>query len=87
MTEYRLTHRERQCLELSACGYLEREIANILQISPHTVRVHMVNAKKRLGAKNKSHSIILALLSGELDLESISKSKNFISGNPIHSED
>ena len=81
MRQNHLTKRELQCLELSACGHREQQVADILNISPHTVRVHFVNAKKRLGASNKSHSIILALLSGELNLKKISNYAHFDKGN------
>ena len=73
-----LTERELQCLFYSACGMRESDIAEELSISPHTVRVHLANAKKRLGATNKTHSVILALLSGELDLEIIRKDEHFV---------
>ena len=78
MPETNLTGRELQCLYYSACGMRESEIAEMLKISPHTVRVYMVNAKKRLGARNKTHSVILALLAGNLDLETIRRDKHFI---------
>ena len=81
MQKTNLTERELQCLYYSACGLLEREIAQLLDLSPHTIRVHMVNARKHLGATNKTHSVILALLSGELDLEIIGRDQKFISPN------
>ena len=74
----KLTERELQCLHYSACGLREREIAEILKISPHTVRVHMVHAQQRLGATNKTHSVILALLSGDLKMKQISGDHHFI---------
>ncbi|MGI9380880.1 MAG: helix-turn-helix domain-containing protein [Methyloligellaceae bacterium] len=78
MPQTNLTERELQCLYYTACGLREREIAELLGISPHTTRVHMVNAKKRLGARNKTHSVMIALLSGKLDLQVIRKDKQFI---------
>ena len=80
MSEILLTKREKQCLLLSSCGLREAEIADELAISPHTVRVHIVNAKKRLGAANKLHSIILALVTNNLELGEIVHSSRFIPG-------
>ncbi|MGI9378799.1 MAG: helix-turn-helix domain-containing protein [Methyloligellaceae bacterium] len=81
MSDIQLTKREKECLLLSSCGLREAEIARELEISPHTVRVHMVNAKKRLGASNKSHSIVLALLTNNLELSEVVHSSRFIAGN------
>lgn len=81
MTDIQLTQRERQCLLLTACGLREAEIAEELRISPHTVRVHLVNAKKRLGASNKPHSIILALMTNNLNLVDIMEMSRFRPGN------
>lgn len=63
-----LTSRERDCLVLSGRGHTEKEVAQRLDISPNTVRVHIENIKRKLGASNKSHAIVLALLRGETQL-------------------
>lgn len=63
-----LTRRERDCLILTGHGRSEKEVALALDISPNTVRVHIENAKRKLGASNKSHALILALLAGETEL-------------------
>ncbi|MFA5950224.1 MAG: helix-turn-helix transcriptional regulator [Hyphomicrobium sp.] len=63
-----LTRRERDCLVLSGRGQSEKEVAQHLDISPNTVRVHIENIKRKLGASNKSHALILSLLSGETEL-------------------
>ncbi len=60
-----LTRRERDCLVLSGRGHSEKEVAQQLDISPNTVRVHIENIKRKLGASNKSHALILSLLAGE----------------------
>jgi DNA-binding CsgD family transcriptional regulator len=64
-----LTRRERSCLVLSGMGHSEKEVAQQLSISPNTVRVHIENIKRKLGAANKSHAIVLSLLRGETELE------------------
>jgi DNA-binding CsgD family transcriptional regulator len=63
-----LTRRERTCLVLTGRGQSEKEVAQQLDISPNTVRVHIENIKRKLGAANKSHALILSLLSGETEL-------------------
>lgn len=63
-----LTRRERDCLILTGRGRSEKEVAQKLDISPNTVRVHIENIKRKLGAANKSHALILSLLSGETEL-------------------
>ena len=63
-----LTRRERDCLILTGRGRSEKEGAQKLDISPNTVRVHIENIKRKLGAANKSHALILSLLSGETEL-------------------
>jgi DNA-binding CsgD family transcriptional regulator len=63
-----LTRRERDCLILSGKGLSEKEVAQHLDISPNTVRVHIENVKRKLAAANKSHAIVLSMLCGETDL-------------------
>jgi DNA-binding CsgD family transcriptional regulator len=63
-----LTRRERACLVLTGRGKSEKEVAQKLDISPNTVRVHIENIKRKLGASNKSHALILSLLLGETEL-------------------
>jgi DNA-binding CsgD family transcriptional regulator len=63
-----LTRRERDCLVLSGRGLSEKEVAQQLAISPNTVRVHIENIKRKLGAANKSHAIVLSLMRAETEL-------------------
>ena len=63
-----LTRRERDCLILTGRGRSEKEVAQKLDISPNTVRVHIENIKRKLGAATKSHALILSLLAGETEL-------------------
>lgn len=67
-SDYILTERERECLHLSSLGLTEKRVALSIDISPNTVRVHIENAKRRLGAANKSHAIVLAVLHKEIVL-------------------
>ncbi len=65
--EYRLTRREAEVLQISSQGAVEKEVARILGISVHTVRVHIENAKRKLGAHSKGHAIMIATHIGEIN--------------------
>ena len=49
----KLTHREIQVAELVADGYINKQIADELHISPATVKSHMQNIYRKLKVKNK----------------------------------
>ena len=53
ITECELTNRERQVLLYVKNGLMNREIASIENISLETVKTHLKNAYKKLGARNK----------------------------------
>ena len=67
----RLTPRERDCLILTSCGLNERQIGEALGISMNTVRVHIRNLRKTLGASNKPNAVVIALLRREIGLDEI----------------
>jgi DNA-binding CsgD family transcriptional regulator len=52
-----LSSRERDCLAYAADGRRDREIADLLGISDTTVRFHIDNARKKLGATNRVQAI------------------------------
>lgn len=56
-----LTAQEARILSLTSDGFTEKEIAANLTLSPHTIRVHVENAKRKLGARNKPHAVALFL--------------------------
>ena len=63
-----LTPREREVLTLLAGGLTGAQIAERLSLSPETVRIHVRNARGRLGARTRAHAIALALLRGEIEV-------------------
>jgi DNA-binding CsgD family transcriptional regulator len=63
-----LTPREREIVTLLALGLTGEEIAEKLVISPETVRIHVRNARRRLGAKTRAHAIALAIKGGQIEL-------------------
>jgi len=61
-----LSARERRVVELSAIGKTANEIAGVLQISQRTVHAHLQNASEKLRASNKTHTVVEALLYGQI---------------------
>jgi PAS domain S-box-containing protein len=64
----KLTPREREVVGLLAIGRTGEEIAEELVISPETVRIHVRNARRRLGARTRAQAIALALRAGQIQL-------------------
>lgn len=62
----RLTPKQWECLRLSAQGYRETEIAKIMEIATPTVRYHLKNATKNMGASTRAHAIAIAAQLGML---------------------
>jgi PAS domain S-box-containing protein len=59
-----LSEREREIVRLVALGSTGPEIADELQISHNTVRTHLRNAMKRVGARSRAHLVAMALAEG-----------------------
>ena len=62
----RLSPRELECLRWAAGGKTAWEISEILNRSVEIVRLHLKNAKHKLGATNMAHAIAKAAQSGML---------------------
>lgn len=60
-----LTDRERQVLGLLSQGLTGSEVAARLFLSPATVRTHIQNAMRKLGARTRVHAIALAQADAE----------------------
>jgi DNA-binding CsgD family transcriptional regulator len=63
-----LSQRERQVVALVAGGATGREVGKMLSVSSATVETHIRNAMRRLGARNRSHLVTLAILRHEIEL-------------------
>ena len=59
-----LTDREREVVQMVALGRTGPEIAAELQISHHTVRTHIRNAMRRVGARSRAQLVAMALGEG-----------------------
>ncbi len=62
-----LSDRERDVLKLSAQGYISREIADQLLLSPKTVETYRQRGMEKLGLEHRSDLIRFALRAGILD--------------------
>ena len=51
-----LSEREREVLELLSSGHTNREIAERLYLSPHTVKEHTSSLYRKLGVKNRAEA-------------------------------
>lgn len=64
----KLSKRQKQLLVMLDRGLSNRDIAEALQISEHTVKVHLWRLFRRLNVKSRSQASHLARTSGLLDL-------------------
>jgi DNA-binding CsgD family transcriptional regulator len=63
----RLSGQERAVLRELARGFTTEEVADVLVVSPHTVRSHLKNGMKKLGARTRAHAVAIALSEGAID--------------------
>ena len=56
-----LTPRETEVLRLGAEGATSEEIATSLYLTEHTVKSHLKRIQGKLGARNRTHAVALAL--------------------------
>ncbi len=66
----RFSMREISCLRWKALGKTDKDIGQILGISPSTVRFHLETARARLGAANTLHAVSKAIAIGVVTLTS-----------------
>jgi DNA-binding CsgD family transcriptional regulator len=64
-----LTDREREVLSLLAHGKSAEDAAATLDIARNTVQNHLRSARAKLGARTRSHAIVLAIRHGEIPLD------------------
>lgn len=61
ISSIQITERERECLSYAAEGYSAKEISRFINRSVPTVVMHLNSATKKLGAKNRTQAVVLAL--------------------------
>ena len=62
-----LTERELEVVAGVACGLTNQGIGSSLGILVETVKTHVVNAKDKLGAADRTQLAVMALLYGLID--------------------
>ena len=63
-----LTARELEVLQVICDGYKNKQAADRLSISEHTVNFHIKNIIEKLGARDRTHAVAIALRRGLLRL-------------------
>ena len=63
-----LSPREAEVLDLLAKGLSNKEVANILGMSPHTAKFHVQAIFEKLGAQTRTEAVVRALRQGLLRL-------------------
>lgn len=63
------TERQLEVLRLAALGYPNPQIGRELWLSESTVKTHLREATKNLGAKDRTNAVVIALLEGWLQRE------------------
>jgi DNA-binding CsgD family transcriptional regulator len=63
----RLSSKERLVLAELARGNSTDEIGLVLSVSPHTVRTHVKNLMRKLGARTRAHAVAIALSERAID--------------------
>lgn len=64
----KLSPREKEILQWVAVGKTDREIAEIMSLSPNTIRNHVENIKVRINAPNRTAAAVKALVDGLIHL-------------------
>lgn len=63
-----LSPREREVLMIAAQGQRAKQIARTLYLSPHTVRNHLKNSYRVLGAHDLADALLRAVARGDISL-------------------
>ncbi len=66
-----LTNHEKEVLELLQLGLTNKEIAEKMNISTHTVKTHLANLYRKLGVFNRLQAMIVAIKNGILKFEDL----------------
>jgi DNA-binding CsgD family transcriptional regulator len=62
-----LSERECEVLEQIARGHSIEDISSDLFLSPHTVRTHIKNILRKMGARTRAHAVAMAISDGIID--------------------
>ncbi|MFN2131311.1 MAG: response regulator [Anaerolineae bacterium] len=63
-----LTEREMEVLEAVAHGWSNKEVSEALNISPHTVQVHLSNVFGKIGVSTRTEAVLYAIRQGWVEV-------------------
>ena len=75
-----LTPRETEVLMLVARGFGNKEIGDVLGTAPGTVKAHVQSILSKLGAKDRTNAVAIALRRGIIHLHSPELSAGILNG-------
>lgn len=78
--EVALTPREIEVLTLVARGFGNKEVGDVLGTAPGTVKAHVQSILSKLGAKDRTHAVTIALRRGILHLHSPDLAGSILNG-------
>jgi DNA-binding NarL/FixJ family response regulator len=73
MAEKPLSERETEVLRLIAAGHRNKSVANVLSITEDTVKMHVKNCMSKLGARDRTHAVTIAIQRGFITEPSMTK--------------
>jgi DNA-binding CsgD family transcriptional regulator len=65
----KLSRKERAVLAGLAAGHTTEAIAAGMCVSPHTIRTHVKNAMRKMGARTRAHAVAIAMCEGAIEVE------------------
>jgi DNA-binding NarL/FixJ family response regulator len=78
--EVALTPRESEVLSLVARGFGNKEVGDVLGTAPGTVKAHVQSILSKLGAKDRTHAVAIALRRGIIHLHSPELAASILNG-------
>ena len=75
ITELPITNREKEILVHLACGKTNKQISQVLMLSPSTVRNHISSIFTKLNISNRSQATAIAIYAGLMNSNSFRKSE------------
>ena len=79
----KLTSREILVLTLSAAGFSDREVGEMLYASMNTIHNHVLSIRAKLDAKSRTQAVVRALKKGLLSFDEIENYESGISNKQM----
>jgi DNA-binding CsgD family transcriptional regulator len=68
VTDFGLTKRELETLEMLARGFPQREVAGFMGVSHHTIGAHVKSIYSKMAVNSRSEAVFEAVQNGLIDL-------------------